>query len=162
MRKSVTDILRETDETLFSFEVLPPVKGKSIELIYSTVDRLMAFNPAFIEVTTHRSDFSYRELEPGRYVRIEDRLRPGTVSVSAALKQRYDIPVVPHIICSGYTQQETENELIDLAFFDIFDLLVLRGDKSKMDNRFIPKEGGLTYASQLCTDRKSTRLNSSH
>ena len=151
MRKSVTDILRETDETLFSFEVLPPVKGKSIELIYSTVDRLMAFNPAFIEVTTHRSDFSYRELEPGRYVRIEDRLRPGTVSVSAALKQRYDIPVVPHIICSGYTQQETENELIDLAFFDIFDLLVLRGDKSKMDNRFIPKEGGLTYASQLCT-----------
>ena len=161
MRKSVTDILRETDETLFSFEVLPPVKGKSIELIYSTVDRLMAFNPAFIEVTTHRSDFSYRELEPGRYVRIEDRLRPGTVSVSAALKQRYDIPVVPHIICSGYTQQETENELIDLAFFDIFDLLVLRGDKSKMDNRFIPKEGGLTYASQLCTHSSTASTTAS-
>lgn len=150
MEKSVSDILKNTDKTLFSFEVLPPVKGKSIEQIFKTIDRLMAFNPAFIEVTTHRSDYAYREVSAGQYVRIEDRLRPGTVAVSCAIKQRYNVPVVPHIICSGNTQQETENELIDLAFFDIFDLLVLRGDKSKMDNRFIPKEGGLSYASELC------------
>ena len=150
MNQSVTDILKNTQETLFSFEVLPPVKGKSIEQIYKTIDKLMAYNPAFIEVTTHRSDYSYREVKPGRFVRVEDRLRPGTVAVSCAIKQRYNIPVVPHIICSGYTQQDTENELIDLAFFDIFDLIVLRGDKSKMDNRFIPKEGGLMYASELC------------
>lgn len=150
MNRSVTDILKDTKETLFSFEVLPPVKGKSIEQIYKTIDKLMVYNPAFIEVTTHRSDYSYREVKPGRYVRVEDRLRPATVAVSCAIKQRYDVPVVPHIICSGNTQQETENELIDLAFFDIFDLLVLRGDKSKMDNRFIPKEGGLMYASELC------------
>lgn len=150
MAQSVTDILSNTQETLFSFEVLPPVKGKSMEQIYSTIDRLMQFNPAFIEVTTHRSDFAYREVRPGQYVRVEDRLRPGTVAVASAIKQKYGIPVVPHIICSGNTQQESENELIDLAFFDIFDLLVLRGDKSKMDNRFIAKEGGLRYASELC------------
>jgi len=150
MTQSVTEILCNTRETLFSFEVLPPIKGKSMEQIYKTIDRLMPFNPAFIEVTTHRSDFTYREVKPGQYIRVEDRLRPGTVAVSAAIKQKYGLPVVPHIICSGNTQQETENELIDLAFFDIFDLLVLRGDKSKMDSRFIPKEGGLSYASELC------------
>lgn len=150
MTQSVTDILRNTRETLFSFEVLPPVKGKSMEQIYTTIDRLMPFNPAFIEVTTHRSDFTYREIQPGQYVRVEDRLRPGTVAVASAIKQKYGLPVVPHIICSGNTQQESENELIDLAFFDIFDLLVLRGDKAKMDSRFIPKDGGLRYASELC------------
>lgn len=150
MSQSVTDILSSASETLFSFEVLPPVKGKSIDQIFRTIDRLMPFHPAFIEVTTHRSDYAYREVGEGRYVRVEDRLRPGTVAVSCAIKQRYDVPVVPHVICSGNTRQETENELIDLSFFDIFDLLVLRGDKSKLDNRFIPKPGGLAYASELC------------
>lgn len=150
MKQSVADILKETKDTLFSFEVLPPVKGKGIEQIFHTIDNLLPFNPAFIEVTTHRSDYVYKEITPGQFVRVEDRLRPGSVAVACAIKQRYGIPVVPHIICSGNTQQETENELIDLAFFDIFDLLVLRGDKSKSDNRFIPKEGGLKYASELC------------
>lgn len=150
MAQSVADILKNTKETLFSFEVLPPVKGKSIEQIFQTIDGLMEFNPAFIEVTTHRSDYVYKEIAPGQFVRVEDRLRPGSVAVACAIKQRYGVPVVPHIICSGNTRQETENELIDLAFFDIFDLLVLRGDKSKSDNRFIPKEGGLRFASELC------------
>lgn len=148
--QTVAETLRSAAETLFSFEVLPPVKGKSIEQVYKTIDRLLPFHPAFIEVTTHRSDYAYRELGDGTYVRVEDRLRPGTVAVSCAIKQRYDVPVVPHVICSGNTRQETENELIDLSFFDIFDLLVLRGDKSKSDNRFIPKPGGLSYASELC------------
>ena len=147
---SVSDILQQTNETLFSFEVLPPLRGKSIEQIYSTIDRLMPFRPAFIEVTTHRSDYTYKEIAKGQYQRVEERLRPGTVAIAYALKQRYGVPVVPHVICSGYSQQETEYELLDLSFLDLKDLLVLRGDKSKQDARFIPKEGGLHYASELC------------
>lgn len=147
---SVTEILQQTDKTLFSFEVLPPLRGKSIDQIYSTIDRLMPFDPAFIEVTTHRSDFTYKEVAPGQFQRIEERLRPGTVAIAYAIKQKYGVTVVPHVICSGYSQQETENELLDLAFLDMKDLIVLRGDKSKQDNRFIPKEGGLRYASELC------------
>lgn len=147
---SVTDILTHTQETLFSFEVLPPLRGKSIDQIYKTIDRLKQFDPAFIEITTHRSDYVYKELAPGQFKRVEERLRPGTVAIAYAIKQRYGLPVVPHIICSGYSQQDTEYELLDLAFLDMKDLIVLRGDKSKQDSRFIPKEGGLMYASQLC------------
>lgn len=147
---SVTDILRNAEKTLFSFEVLPPLKGRSITQIYETIDRLMAFAPAFIEVTTHRSDFSFKETTPGNYQRVEERLRPGTVAVAADIRQKYGVPVVPHIICSGNTRLETEDELIDLSFLGIYDLLVLRGDKSKHDSRFIPKAGGLSYASELC------------
>lgn len=147
---SVAEILKTTPETLFSFEVLPPLKGKSINQIYDTIDRLMAFNPAFIEVTTHRSDYSFREVAPGQFQRVEERLRPGTVAVAADIRRKYGVPVVPHIICSGNTQMETEDELIDLSFLGIYDLLVLRGDKSKQDSRFIPKQGGLSYASELC------------
>lgn len=147
---TVTDILKNTQNTLFSFEVLPPPRGKSIEQIYQAIDKLIAFNPAFIEVTTHRSDFTYKEVNPGEYRRVEERLRPGTVAIAYAIKQKYGVPIVPHIICSGYSQQETEYELLDLSFLDIRDLLILRGDKSKQDSRFIPKEGGLCFASDLC------------
>ena len=147
---SVAELLQNTHQTLFSFEVLPPLRGKGIEQIYSTVDKLKSLNPAFIEVTSHRSDFVYKEVTPGQYKRIEQRVRPGTVAIAYAIKQRYGIPVVPHVICSGYSQQDTENELLDLALLDLRDLLVLRGDKAKQDSRFIPKEGGLTYASELC------------
>lgn len=150
---SVADILKNacaTHETLFSFEILPPLRGKKIEQIYDTVEQLLPYHPAFIEVTNHRSDFSYRETTPGNYVRVEERVRPGTVAVAYAIQQRYHLPVVPHLICSGYTQQETEYELIDLAFLNMLDVLVLRGDKSKFDSRFIPKDGGLRYANELC------------
>ena len=147
---SVTEILKNASDTLFSFEVLPPLRGKSIDQIYTTIDRLMPFNPAFIEITTHRSDYVYKELTPGQFTRVEERLRPGTVAIAYAIKTRYNVPVVPHLICSGYSQQETEYELLDLSFLDMRDLLVLRGDKSKQDSRFIPKEGGLRYASELC------------
>ncbi|MCF0198739.1 MAG: methylenetetrahydrofolate reductase [Bacteroidaceae bacterium] len=157
---SVSELLQTTKTTLFSFEILPPLRGRSISQIYDTIDTLMQFNPAFIEVTTHRSDFAYRETSSGVFMRVEERLRPGTVAVACAIKQRYGVPVVPHIICSGYTQQETEYELIDLSFFDIFDLLVLRGDKAKQDNRFIPKEGGLRFANELC--EQINRFNDGH
>ncbi len=160
MMKSVTDILNSTKETLFSFEVLPPVRGKSIEQIYGTINRLMKFEPAFIEVTTHRSDYTYKEVSPGQYKRVEERLRPGTVAIAYAIKQKYGVPVVPHVICSGYSQQETEYELLDLSFLDMKDLLILRGDKSKQDSKFIPKEGGLSYANELC--EQVNRFNEGH
>lgn len=147
---SVADLLSNTDKTLFSLEILPPLRGKNMNQLYSTIERLMKFNPAFIEITTHRSDYAYREMEPGRFQRVEERLRPGTAAVAYAIKQRYGVPVVPHLICSGNTRQETEYELIDFVFLGMYDLLVLRGDKSRQDSRFIPKEGGLKYASQLC------------
>lgn len=147
---SVAELLSTTDKTLFSFEVLPPLRGKNIESIFHTIDRLIRFQPAFIEVTTHRSDYTFREVTPGQYQRIEERLRPGTAAVAFAIKQRYGVPVVPHIICSGNTRLETEYELIDYAFLDMTDLLVLRGDKAKQDTRFMPKPGGCTYASELC------------
>ena len=148
---SVAEFLNSQHETAFSFEVLPPVKGHSIEQIYKTIDRLRQFNPAYINITTHRSDYIYREKEPGIYIRQEERHRPGTVAIAAAIKNKYNIPTVPHLICSGFTAQETEYELIDLSFLGIMDLILLRGDKSKEDARFTPMPGGLSHASELCS-----------
>ena len=147
---SIASFLAAPHETAFSFEVLPPVKGNSIGQIYRTVERLREFNPAYINITAHRSEIIYRQTGPDTYLRVEERHRPGTVAVAAALKARYGITPVPHIICSGYSQQENEYELIDLAFLGITDLLVLRGDKGRNDPRFVAKDGGLRHASQLC------------
>lgn len=147
---SIASLLQSTQETLFSFEVLPPRKGKSITQIYNTIERLLPFNPAFIEVTTHRSEFTYRENPDGSFRRVEERLRPGTVAVAADIRQKYGVPVVPHVICSGNSRIDIEDELIDLSFLGIYDLLVLRGDKSKDDPFFIPHPKGLKYASELC------------
>jgi len=150
MSNSVAEFLQSEHETAFSFEVLPPVKGKSIEQIYRTIDRLKEFNPAYINITTHRSDTIYREVQPGQFIRLQECHRPGTVAIAAAIKEKYGIPVVPHLICSGFSQQETEYELIDLSFIGITDLILLRGDKAKDDARFMPKEGGLEHANELC------------
>lgn len=147
---SVAEFLQAPHPTAFSFEVLPPVKGKSIEQIYRTIERLKNFNPAYINITTHRSDTVYREIQPGVFVRQQECHRPGTVAIAAAIKEKYGIPVVPHIICSGFSQQETEDELIDLSFLGINDVILLRGDKGKDDPRFVAKEGGLSHASELC------------
>lgn len=146
---SVTELLNNTRETAFSFEVLPPMRGKTIDSVFRTIDRLMPFRPLFIEVTTHRSDYVYRDRGDGSFERVEQRLRPGTVAIASAIKQRYHVPVVPHLICSGYSRQDTENELIDYSFLEIKDLLVLRGDKAKQDSRFVPKAGGLAHATEL-------------
>lgn len=147
---SVSEFLQSNHPTAFSFEVLPPVKGKSIDQIYRTIDRLKQFNPAYINITTHRSDTIYREVQPGVFMRMQECHRPGTVAIAASVKAKYGIPVVPHIICSGFSQQETEDELIDLSFLGITDVILLRGDKGKEDPRFIAKEGGLSHASELC------------
>ncbi|MEG1616262.1 MAG: methylenetetrahydrofolate reductase [NAD(P)H] [Bacteroidales bacterium] len=146
---SVAEILNKNNGTAFSFEVLPPLKGNSIEKVFNVIDRLKEFNPAYINITTHRIDLIYKETEPGVFRQVMERKRPGTVAIAAAIKNRYGIPAVPHIICSGFSQAEIEYELIDLAFLGITDLLVLRGDKAKNDPRFIPSLNGHQYAIEL-------------
>lgn len=147
---SVASFLASARETAFSFEVLPPLKGGSIGQVCRTVELLREFCPAYVNITTHRSEVVYRETAPDVFVRVEERHRPGTVAIAATLQAKYGITPVPHLICSGYTQQETEYQLIDLAFLGITDLLVLRGDKGRNDPRYVAKHGGLRHASELC------------
>lgn len=115
----------DTTRTAFSFEVLPPMRGKSIDSIYGTVERLLPFNPSYINITTHRTETIYHETAPGIFERLSVRKRPGTVAIAAALKARYGIITVPHIICSGFSAAEIENELIDLSYLDITHILIL-------------------------------------
>ncbi|MBR4434268.1 MAG: methylenetetrahydrofolate reductase [Bacteroidaceae bacterium] len=136
-------------QTGFSFEVLPPLKGMGIERLFADIDMLREFNPQYVNITTHRSERIYRETAPGLFERVAVRKRPGTVAVAAAIKARYGIPVVPHILCSGFTREETEYVLIDLQFLGITDLLVLRGDKAKDDASFTPTPGGYSHATEL-------------
>lgn len=147
---SVASFLTSQHPTAFSFEVLPPMRGKSIESLYQTIDKLMPFNPAYIDITTHRTEIIYREVSNGVYQRFTEHRRPGTVAIAAALKGRYHIPTVPHVICSDFSRSELENELIDLSYLGINDLLVLRGDRAKGENKFIPMPDGYEHALQLC------------
>ena len=150
MSTNVAQYLAAEHPTAFSFEVLPPVRGKSIEQVFKTIDRLMPFNPAYINITTHRSEVVYREVADGVFQRSFERKRPGTVAIAAALKGRYGVPAVPHLICSSFSKTEIENELIDLSYLGITNLLVLRGDRAKGENRFVPAAGGHAHAVDLC------------
>lgn len=147
---SVADFLSSNHSTAFSIEVLPPVRGKSIEQVFKTIERLLPFNPAYINITTHRTEVVYKEISEGVFQRTTERMRPGTVAIAATLKERYGIPTVPHIICSGFSRSELENELIDLSYLGITDLLVLRGDRAKGENSFIPMRDGHEHAIDLC------------
>lgn len=147
---NVAEFLSADHPTAFSFEVLPPVRGKSIEQVFRSIDRLMPFNPAYINITTHRSEVVYREIAEGVFQRTFERRRPGTVAIAAALKGRYGVPAVPHLICSGFSKADIENEMIDLSYLGITNLLVLRGDRAKGENRFTPVEGGHEHAVELC------------
>lgn len=147
---SVAQFLAAEHPTAFSFEVLPPIRGKSIEQVFRSIDRLMPFAPAYINITTHRSEVVYREVADGVFQRTFERRRPGTVAIAAALKGRYGVPAVPHLICSGFTKTEIENELIDLSYLGITNLLLLRGDRAKGENRFVPAEDGHSHAVELC------------
>lgn len=148
MSANIIDLITAT-EPGFSFEVLPPLKGKSIAGLFANIDSLLPYRPRYINVTTHRSELVYKSVADGLYQRVSERSRPGTVAVAAAIQNRYDIPAVPHLICSGYTAIETEYALIDLSFLGITNLLVLRGDKAKHEPRFTPQEGGYSHASEL-------------
>ena len=146
---SVRDLILNSKKTAFSFEILPPLKGNGIESIYDTIDQLLEFEPQYIDITTHRSQLVYRALENGLYQCERVRPRPGTVAIAAAIKSKYNIDVVPHILCSGFSKEETEYVLIDLDFLGIYDILLLRGDKSKHENAFMPSEEGYAHASEL-------------
>jgi len=121
------------NETAFSFELLPPLRGKKIQQVFDTIDRLKEFNPRYINITTHHSENVYKEDDNGTIRKINIRKRPGTVAVAAAIQNRYGIRAVPHIICAGFTKEETEYALMDLDFLGVRDLLLLRGDMNKLD-----------------------------
>ncbi len=135
---SIVEKIKSAKSTAFSFELLPPVKGNGIEKVNNTIDRLLEFEPKYINITTHRSELIYRETAGGLFERVSQRHRPGTVAIAAAIQNKYHIPVVPHIICSGFTPEETEYALIDLQFLGITDLLLLRGDKARHEKEFMP------------------------
>ncbi len=136
-------------KTLFSFELLPPIKGQSMQGIYNAIDPLMEFNPPFIDVTSSREDLVYKELPNGLLEKVTYRRRPGTVAVCAAIMNKYKVDAVPHLLCGGFTKEETEYALIDLQFLGIDNVLVLRGDARKTDSGFIPTPGGHCYATDL-------------
>jgi methylenetetrahydrofolate reductase (NADPH) len=146
---SVIDKISNASGPLFTFELLPPLKGHSIERIYTAIDRLVEFNPAYINFTSHRNEIIYKERADGLLEKRIVRLRPGTIALAAAVKYKYNIPVVPHILCGGFTKEETENVLIEMRFLGIDDVLALRGDPQKGSRTFIPEKNGHTFTSEL-------------
>ena len=146
----VTELIKSTDkERKFSFEVLPPLKGNGTANLFSTIEKMRDYDPLFINITTHHSEYVYKELDNGHYERQRIRRRPGTVAIAAAIQQKYSIPVIPHVICSGATIEDIEYELIDMQFLGIDNLLLLRGDKAKEDRMFIPTKGGHEHTTEL-------------
>ena len=153
----VIDCIKASEKTAFSFEVLPPIKGTGTSKLFSSIDRLMEFNPMYINITTHHSENIYVDNGDGTFKRSNIRRRPGTVAVATAIQHRYGVPVVPHILCNGFTLEETEYVLIDLQLSGITDVLVLRGDKVKEDKNFVPTKGGHAHAIDL--QRQINRFN---
>lgn len=134
---------------MFSFEVLPPLKGKTIETLYGHLDPLMEFKPSWINVTYHRAETMFKKRTDGGFDKVEVRKRPGTVGICAAIRNHYNVDTVPHLICGGFSKQETENALIDLNFLGIDNVLVLRGDAEKNEPNFVPHKDGHAFASEL-------------
>ncbi|OEK04852.1 methylenetetrahydrofolate reductase [NAD(P)H] [Roseivirga misakiensis] len=154
----VTDHIKKAKgETLFSFEILPPKKGESVQSIFNAIDPLMEFKPPFIDVTYHREEYVYKDRGNDLLEKVSTRKRPGTVGICAAIINKYGVDAVPHIICGGFSKEETENALIDLDFLGIDNVLVLRGDAIKSEGRFVPEPNGHSYASELL--RQVTNLN---
>ena len=147
----VIEHLAKAKSTLVSFEVLPPLKGKTISYIYEHLDPLMEFKPSWINVTYHRSETIIRKNEEGKDEKVDVRKRPGTVGICAAIMNHYNIDAVPHIICGGFSKRETEDALIDLQFLGIDNVLVLRGDAEKGQKTFVPEHNGNKQAIELLT-----------
>lgn len=146
----VTDYFENANgQTLISFEVLPPLKGGSMQSIFDTLDPLMEFKPPFIDVTYHREDYIYRKNGSGHYEKTAIRKRPGTIGICASIMHRYGVDAVPHLICGGFTKEDTENALIDLNFLDINNILAIRGDARKFEGKFVPETDGHHYAIDL-------------
>lgn len=145
----VIDHINNSKSTLFSIEILPPLKGQNIQSIFETMDQLMEFSPAFVDVTYHREEYVFRDAGNGLLEKHVVKKRPGTVGICAAITNRYKVDTVPHIICGGFSRQDTEDALIDLNFVGIENVLVLRGDPIKSEGRFKPEPDGHAYASDL-------------
>lgn len=153
----VTDHIKNAKSTLISFEILPPLKGKTIDSIYAQLDPLMEFHPSFINVTYHRSEQIFKKRNDGSFERVEIRKRPGTVGICAAIMTHYKIDAVPHLICGGFSKQETENALIDLDFLGVDNILALRGDAAKGESVFKSEADGHAYAIDLL--KQTVNLN---
>ena len=146
----VTEHLKSAGgKTLFTIEILPPLKGESIKVLFDNIDPLMEFKPPFIDVTYHREEYVYKKKDNGLLEKRSTRKRPGTVGMCAAIQNKYKVDTVPHIICGGFNVEETENALIDLNFLGIHNVLVLQGDAIKSEPKFIPEPDGHQYASDL-------------
>lgn len=145
----VIDHLRNAKRTLLSFEILPPLKGKDIRSIYEGIDPLLEFKPSFINVTYHREEVIYKERGHGLLQKIRLRKRPGTVGICAMIKAKYDVDTVPHLICGGFSREDTEDALIELNFLGIDNVLALRGDAIKSESQFIPERDGHVHAEDL-------------
>lgn len=146
---TVKEILSTAKKPLFTFELLPPLKGHSLERIYKAIDRLIDFDPAYINFTSHRNEVIYKERPDGLLEKRTIRKRPGTIALAAAVKYKYNITVVPHLLVGGFTKQETENALIEMNFLGIDDVLALRGDPPRGSRMFMPERGGHKYATDL-------------
>ncbi len=147
--KVTEHIQNAKDKTLFSFEILPPLKGQHIQSTFDNIDPLMEFNPPFIDVTYHREEYTYKELENGLLKKQVVKKRPGTVGICAAIQNKYGVDAIPHILCGGFTKEDTENFLIDLDFLNIDNVMALRGDAVKSESYFKPEKEGHAFASEL-------------
>ena len=145
----VIDIINQAKKTVFSFELLPPLKGNDTSKLYRTIESLTDYDPKYINITTHRDEVEFKEMEDGSIVKRTVRKRPGTVAIAAAIQHKYGIPVVPHILCGGFTKSETEHVLIDLNFLGIENVLALRGDGLKSQHVFQPEKNGHANAVEL-------------
>ncbi len=155
---TITEHLQKADSTLFSFELLPPLKGDNLQSIFNTIDPLLEFSPAYINVTYHREEVVYQKGADGVLQPKVLRRRPGTVGIAAAIQHRYNLDVVPHLICGGFNMEETEDALIDFDFLGIQNILAVRGDSDKITGRFDPKPGGHRHAVDLV--KQIMRMNS--
>lgn len=129
----VIDLINSSKNTAFSFEILPPLKGNSIQKVYNVIDKLIEFDPKYINITSHHSEYIYKTLPDGSFQKVNIRKRPGSVAIASAIQNKYGITAVPHIICKGFTKDETEYALIDLNFLGVYDLLLLRGDVKTLE-----------------------------
>jgi methylenetetrahydrofolate reductase (NADPH) len=146
----VTDHLKNANgKTLFSLEILPPLKGENIRTLFDNMDPLMEFKPPFIDVTYHREEYVFKKKDGGLLEKSTTRKRPGTVGICAAIQNHYKVDTVPHIICGGFNKEETENALIDLHFLGVDNVLVLQGDAIKTESKFVPEPDGHRFASDL-------------
>lgn len=145
----VIDIINKSDSTLFSFELLPPLKGNDASVIYNTIGNLLELHPQYINITTHRDEVAYKELPNGEVKKQVVRKRPGAMAIAASIQYKYHIPVVPHVLCGGFTKSETEYLLMDMNFLGINNVLALRGDGVKSDLLFQPEENGHSHADEL-------------